>query len=102
MFKEMLSDGLGNISSKRSTMVWFVLLFTAIAVINITTGKKLDHDIQVELFQLVVISMGIVFGEPLIKLFALVRGQKTTDTTTIVAPKDATVVTTGTTKENPK
>jgi hypothetical protein len=99
MFREMLSGITGEISSKRSVMIFFVVLFATIVIVNISTGKKLEHDLQFQLFELVIISMATVFGERFIDRLGTLRGQKTTATTTTIAPPDSVVTTTETTKE---
>lgn len=101
-FRSMISGPGDGVSSKRSVMVWFVLMFSFITLINLFTGKKLEHDIQVQLFELVVVSIGVVFGEPFMNFLLLVRGQKTTATTTTIAPPGSTVTNTETTKEIPQ
>lgn len=95
----MLTGTEGGISSKRGVMIWFVLLFTVILFTNVFTGKLPNHDLMVQLFELTLVSMGLVFGEPFINLLAALRGQKTTSTTTTVAPPDSPVITTTVTKE---
>jgi NADH:ubiquinone oxidoreductase subunit K len=69
--KQMLSSGMtGMASSKRGAMVWFILLFTAVAIVNLSTSGRvhLSDTLQGQLFELVIITIGTVFGEPAIKL----------------------------------
>jgi hypothetical protein len=101
---QMLSSGMtGEPSSKRTVLVWFVLLFSATVIVNLHDKQKvLESTLQAQLFYLVIASMAVVFGEPFMKFMAEWKGQKTTSTTTTVAPSDSTVVTTETTKEPEK
>lgn len=71
--KQMFSSGMtGMASSKRGAMGWFILLFTACVVVNLSTGGRvhLSDTLQDQLFELVIISIGTVFGEPAIKLIS--------------------------------
>lgn len=71
--RQMLSSGMtGLASSKRGAMAWFILLFTSCVIVNLSTGGRvhLSDTLQDQLFELVIISIGTVFGEPAIKLIA--------------------------------
>jgi hypothetical protein len=72
----MIKDAQGVMSSKRGAMLWFILLFTSVAIVNLCTGGKvhLEPTLQTQLFELVIISMGIVFGEPFAKAIELWKG----------------------------
>ena len=69
--KQMFSSGMtGLASSKRGAMGWFILLFTATVIVNLCTHGRvhLSDTLQDQLFELVIITIGTVFGEPAIKL----------------------------------
>lgn len=67
----MVRDAQGVMSSKRGAMLWFILLFTGEVVVNISSAGKLHltDTLQTQLFELVIVSMGIVFGEPFAKAY---------------------------------
>lgn len=88
----MLS-GEDGISSKRSTMVFFVLLFAFCVLWNLFTGKAPAPIYQEQVFEIVVICLGLVFGEGVLKTIADLRNTKKTTSTTIVSPPDSTVTT---------
>ena len=94
----MLSGERGP-SSKRGVMVWLLLLFTFIVVVDMFTGKHPQQMYSEQVFELLIIAMGIVFGEKFVSIFTLARSQKSTTKTTVVAPPDATVVNTEVKKE---
>lgn len=94
----MLS-GEDGISSKRSVMVFFVLLFAFNVIYNIITGKAPAPIYQEQVFELVIICLGTVFGEKILQLWAQIKGQKTTTSTTIISPETPTVTTVTDTKE---
>jgi hypothetical protein len=76
---EMLSSGVtSRASSKRGAMVFFILLFAAVVITNLaTSGRvKLDATLQTQLFELVIVTIGVVFGEPFIKAFREYRNSK--------------------------
>jgi hypothetical protein len=82
--KQMLSSGMtGLASSKRGAMVWFILLFTAVIIVNLATGGrvKLDPTLQTQLFELVIICIGVVFGEPFLKVWREYRSKQQTPPT---------------------
>lgn len=88
----MLSGERGP-SSKRGVMVWLLLLFTFIIIVNLFTGKQPAAMYSEQLFELLLVAMGIVFGEKFVTALSTAR-QKSTTKTTVVAPTDTTVVTT--------
>ena len=94
----MLSGERGP-SSKRGVMMWLLFLFTFIIVVNLFTGKHPDEMFSKQLFELLLVAMGIVFGEKFLTALMIVRNQKSTTNTTVVAPPDATVINTQETKE---
>lgn len=64
----MLS-GENGVSSKRNVMVWFVLLWSYMAVYNQITGKAPALIYQEQLFELTLISIAAVFGEKVINAY---------------------------------
>jgi hypothetical protein len=72
---EMLGAGDGT-SSKRVVMVFFVLLFAFLVLWNLFTGQEPAPHWRTELFDLVRISMALVFGEKLITWFMALKGHK--------------------------
>lgn len=91
-FISMLS-GEDGISSKRSVMVFFVVLFAFCVMWNLFTGKAPAAIYQEQVFELVIICLGTVFGEGILKMIADLRNTKKTTSTTIVSPPDSTVTT---------
>jgi hypothetical protein len=80
-----LLGGIGSrISSRRTVMVWFVLLFSFEVVLNIFTGLKPTDELRMELFQVLIISLVLVFGDVVIKVLEFLRGKKLN----ITAPSD--------------
>lgn len=72
---ELLGGAGSRISSKRSVMIWFVLLFTYLIVLNAYTGKSPSSEFRTELFQLTVLSIVLVFGEIALKIYQAIRGK---------------------------
>lgn len=97
-FISMVS-GEDGISSKRSVMVFFVLLFAFCVIYNLITGKAPAPTYQDQVFELVIICFAGVFGEKILELWIKIKGQKTTTSTTIVSPETPTVTTVVDTKE---
>lgn len=100
-FISMVS-GEDGISSKRSVMVFFVLLFAFCVIYNLITGKAPAPTYQDQVFELVIICFVGVFGEKILEYLIQLRGQKKTTTTTIVSPETPTVTTVTDTKEPEK
>jgi hypothetical protein len=94
----MLSGERGP-SSKRGVMVWLLLLFTFMVVVDLFTGKHPQSIYSDQVFELLLVAMGIVFGEKFITALTVARGQTSTTKTTVVAPSDATVINTEEIKE---
>jgi hypothetical protein len=71
----MIRDAQGVASSKRGAMLWFIFMFSVVVAANLATGGKLklDPTLQTQLFELVILSMALVFGEPFIKAWMLYR-----------------------------
>lgn len=71
----MIRDAQGVASSKRGAMLWFIFVFSVVIFVNLATaGKiKLDDTLQTQLFELVILSMALVFGEPFIKAWQLYK-----------------------------
>lgn len=74
-FMSMLS-GENGISSKRSVMVFFVLLFAFTVIYNMITGKGPDDIYKSQLFELVIISLVAVFGEKITETVQSLKGKK--------------------------
>jgi xanthosine utilization system XapX-like protein len=100
-FISMMS-GEDGISSKRFIMIFFVALFAFNVVYNLLTGKAPAPIYQEQVFELVVICLGTVFGEGILKMIADFKNTKKTTSTTIVSPPDSTVTTITDTKEPKK
>lgn len=67
--KEMLSGSDGVVSSKRTIMFIFTLLFVGISIANFITGKNLDATLKDQLFYLLIWIISMVFGEQLPAIF---------------------------------
>lgn len=67
--KEMLSGSDGLISSKRTVMFIFTLLFVGVTIVNLSTGKNLDETLKNQLFYLVIWTLTMVFGEQITNLW---------------------------------
>jgi hypothetical protein len=98
-FIQMLSGKGGNISSKRTVMVFFVLLYAYCLLVNVHTGKSPSPTFLDQLFQLVCLTLIAVVGEQLLNVLALLRGQKVNTIVTTVTPEPQNVTTVETTKE---
>jgi len=90
--KEMLSGIDGTASSKRGAFFWFTMLFTFLVLFDTFTGKHPQSIFIEYTFDLECLCLIAVFGEKFADLVMWMRGQKKSTTETIVAPKDATVV----------
>lgn len=97
-FISMLSGGDG-ISSKRSIMVFFVALHAFTVIYNLITGKAPAPIYQEQVFELVIICLGTVFGEKILEMLMQLKGTKSTTSTTIVSPDKPTVTTVTNIKE---
>lgn len=100
-FLSMLS-GEDGISSKRSVMVFSVVLWAYCVLWNLFTGKAPAPIYQEQAFEFMIICLGAVFGEGILKMIADLRNTKKTTSTTIVSPPDSTVTTITDTKEPEK
>ena len=72
--KQMFSSGMtGNASSKRGAMGWFILLFTATVIVNLSTSGRvhLTPTLEGQLYEAVKITIRVVFGEPALKLITM-------------------------------
>lgn len=67
--KGVLSEPDGTPSSKRVVMFMLTVLFIAISIINIWSGKKLDEMLGNQLFYLLCYVFAIVFGEKVVNIF---------------------------------
>lgn len=77
----MLS-GPDGISSKRSVMIFFVLLFAFTLIYNMITGKAPAAVYQEQLFELVIIMVSLVFGEKVVDAMKSIKGKKDEPVTT--------------------
>ena len=59
----MLAGEDGAISSKRTIMFIFTLLFVGLTIANFVTGKNFDGTLKDQLFYLLVWCITMVFGE---------------------------------------
>lgn len=76
-FLLQLLGGIGSsISSRRTVMVWFVLLFSFEIVLNIFTKLEPSAELRMELFQVLIVSLVLVFGDIVIKVMEFMRGKK--------------------------
>lgn len=74
-----LLGGVGSrISSKRSVMIWFVLLYTYLILLNAHTGKSPSATFQEQLFELLCLSIVVVFGEGAFQIWKMIKGKDTT------------------------
>lgn len=72
-----LLGGIGSrISSRRTVMVWFVLLFSFEVILNIFTGLKATDELRMELYQVLIISLVLVFGDIVVKVMEFFKGKK--------------------------
>ena len=94
----MLSGERGP-SSKRGVMLLLLLLFMFLVLFDTFTGKHPQELYSDQVFELLLVSLGVVFGEKFITAFTVTRTQKSTTKTTVVAPPVATVINTEEIKE---
>jgi preprotein translocase subunit SecG len=72
-----LLGGIGSrISSRRTSMVFFILLFAFCLILNIFTGKEPSQQFHDELFHLTVLSLVLVFGDIVLKVLAFFKGKQ--------------------------
>lgn len=74
----MVKDAQGVASSKRGAMLWCLGLFSAVLIVNLATGGrvKLDPTLQTQLFELVILTLALVFGEPFMKAIAAFKSRQ--------------------------
>lgn len=73
--------GSGNgISSKRVVLVWFVLLFTYLIILNAHTGRHVSDSLQTMLDEALKLALIAVFGEPAIAALGRKKGSVTETT----------------------
>lgn len=72
---EMLS-GKDTISSKRSAMWWFVFVFTGLLIYNAITQKAPSESFQLQLFEVLMTLIILVFGERALKAWQAIKGKK--------------------------
>jgi hypothetical protein len=84
-----LLGGIGSrISSRRTSMVFFILLFAFCLILNIFTGKQPSQQFHDELFHLTVLSLVLVFGDIVLKVLAFFKGKQIEPPTTTPTPGD--------------
>lgn len=72
-----LLGGIGSrVSSRRTSMVFFILLFAFCLILNIFTGKEPSQQFHDELFHLTVLSLVLVFGDIVLKVLAFFKGKQ--------------------------
>lgn len=74
--KQMLSGKDGVISSKRTVMFIFTLLFVGLTIANFVTGKNFDSTLKDQLFYLLVWCLSMVFGEQIADIFTIRKNDK--------------------------
>lgn len=72
----MLSGSDGLISSKRTIMFIFTLLFVGLTIANFITGKNFDETLKTQLFYLLVWCISMVFGEQIPAMIEAFKGKK--------------------------
>ncbi len=64
MFKSILTGVNGTLSSKRVILLVLVAVFIGVIVVNLVDKTRiLEHDLQTQLFELIGLHTGLVFGE---------------------------------------
>ncbi len=92
-FISMFRGNGSGISSKRVVLVWFVLLFTYLILLNAHTGKHVSESLQTMLDDALKLALFAVFGEPAIAAFSRKKGAVTETTITDGQVKEKTEVT---------
>lgn len=80
-FLTELLGGIGSkISSRRTLMIWCMLLFSFLLILNTFTGGekglKPSDTFQTQLFEVLITSLVLVFGDIVIKVLGFLRGKK--------------------------
>lgn len=75
----MLSGADGAISSKRTMMFIFTLLFVGLTIANFVTGKNFDATLKDQLFYLLLWLIAMVFGENIPDIIKAMKGKKPDD-----------------------
>lgn len=73
----MLSGRDGVISSKRSVMFIFTLLFVGLTIGNFVTGKNFDEVLKQQLFYILIWLFSLVFGEQIPDIMKAAGRRKT-------------------------
>lgn len=76
-----LLGGIGSkISSRRTLMLWCMFLFSFLLILNTFTGGdkglKPSETFQTQLFEILITSLVLVFGDIVIKVISFLRGKK--------------------------
>ena len=80
--KSMLSGSDGVVSSKRTVMFIFTLLFVGLTIANFVTGKNFDETLKQQLFYLLIWLISMVFGEGIPDMISAFKKDKKDDTKT--------------------
>lgn len=96
---EMLSSKGGGVSSKRTILVFFVLLFAFCVVYNMITGHAPDNLYKEQVFEALLVCIGAVFGERVVDILPTIRGKKSTTSVTTITPEPQSVTTVTNVKE---
>jgi hypothetical protein len=64
----------GTLSSKRIVFILLVLVFVGVIIVNLVWKRVLDDGLRSQLFDLITIHAGLVFGEPAMSALKSVRG----------------------------
>ena len=81
-FISMFKGANNGVSSKRVVLVWFVLLFTYLIILNAHTGKHVSDSLQTMLDEALKLALIAVFGEPAIAALGRKKGAVTETTIT--------------------
>jgi hypothetical protein len=73
----MLTGESGRISSKRGVMMILLTAFLVVVFTNLYTGKQLAQTYSEQLFEVLCLSLVLVFGEKILPYIATLRGKKT-------------------------
>lgn len=89
----MLTGKDGGISSKRSVMVFLLLLFAFCVLYNLFTGKAPNAGYQDQVFEALLITLAAVLGDKVLDVLPTIKSGRTSTTTTVISPETPTVTT---------